>query len=371
MLRSFTQTLINAAERGWVPDPILRVGIRHLLKRRIAKEDQGSAEGNLKKAERLAEKFSRGPIAEQTDKANEQHYEVPATLFELMLGPQRKYSSCCWDESTHSLTDAESLALDVTVQRAEIVDGQRILELGCGWGSLTLSMAKRFPKSTITAISNSASQRDFILAEARSRGLSNLEVITCDMNDFTTDQRFDRAISVEMFEHMKNYRELLHRISHWLCDEGKLFVHIFCHAKFTYEFQDEGEADWMARHFFSGGVMPSESFLRLFDDDLQVTQQWKWNGKHYQHTCEAWLKNMDSRRKRIMPVLESTYGKAEATRWFNRWRMFHLACSELFGFGGGDQWYVSHYLFEKSVKGGASALDGGSAQTNIVKATNV
>ena len=351
MRRVITERLIDWAERGWVPDPLLRLGICHLLQKRLAKEDLGSAEANLIRARLLAQKFSQGPIAELTEKANEQHYEVPAALYELMLGPHRKYSSCCWrkegDRPLVHLADAELRALEVTAERAGLENGQDILELGCGWGSLSLFMADRFPESKITAVSNSASQREFIVSQAKSRGLSNLEVITCDMNDFTTELRFDRVVSVEMFEHMKNYRELLKRISGWLRDDGKLFVHIFCHKELTYEFQDEGESDWMARYFFSGGVMPGESFLRLFDDDLKVAQQWKWNGQNYQYTCEAWLKNMDVRKDEIMPVLEATYGAKDASRWFHRWRMFHLACSELFGFDGGSEWYVSHYLFEQ------------------------
>jgi len=343
-----TERLIDWAERGFVPDVLLRQGIRNLLKKRLAKEDQGSPAANRRRAESLAKNFSCGPIAEQTEKANQQHYEVPAALYELMLGPHRKYSSCFWDQTTENLADAEALALEITVERAELSDGQQVLELGCGWGSLSLFMADRFPNSRFTAISNSASQRKFIVDMAKSRALSNLEVITCDMNDFATDEKFDRVVSVEMFEHMKNYSDLLKRIEGWLKDEGKLFVHIFCHRELTYEFQDEGETDWMARHFFSGGVMPGESFLKIFDEDLKVTDHWKWNGKNYQQTCEAWLRNMDARKSLIMPVLESTYGATDAVRWFNRWRMFHLACSELFGFEGGDQWYVSHYLFEKT-----------------------
>ena len=357
MTQAITERLIDWAERGWVPDPLLRLGIRNLLKKRLAKEDLGSAEANSNSARQLAEQFSQGPIAELTEIANEQHYEVPAALYELMLGPHRKYSSCCWEKSDDrpvvQLSDAELRALEVTIERAGLANGQDVLELGCGWGSLSLFMAARFPDSNITAVSNSASQREYILSQADSRGLSNLQVITCDMNDFATNHQFDRVVSVEMFEHMKNYRELLKRISGWLKDDGKLFVHIFCHKELTYAFQDEGEADWMARYFFSGGVMPGESFLRLFDEDLQVAEQWKWNGRNYQRTCEAWLKNMDVRKGEIMPVLEGTYGTGDATRWFHRWRMFHLAigigsaCSELFGFDGGNEWYVSHYLFEK------------------------
>ena len=331
-----------------MPDALLRFGIRVLLKKRLQKEDRGSDAANDQHAAKLAEQFSRGPIAEQTDKANEQHYEVPANLYKLMLGPHRKYSSCFWPDDGNDLAAAEQAALETTCQRAELADGQEILELGCGWGSLSLFMADRYPNSKIVAVSNSSSQREFITDRATQRGLSNLEVITCDMNDYATERKFDRVVSVEMFEHMKNYRQLLGNISRWLRDDGKLMVHIFCHRKLTYEFQDQGASDWMSRWFFSGGVMPGESFLRRFDDDLTVAQQWKWDGTHYQRTCEAWLQNMDDRKNEIIPVLEATYGAADANRWFHRWRMFHLACSELFGFDNGDEWYVSHYLFEKS-----------------------
>jgi cyclopropane-fatty-acyl-phospholipid synthase len=345
---NITNRLIDWAEQGRLPDSLLRFGVRRLLRKRIAKENRGSQSANETRAAELAAKFSVGPIAEQTEKANQQHYEVPAALYDLMLGPKRKYSACFWDAKTTTLAQAETKALETTCQRAGLSDGQSILELGCGWGSLTLFMAERFPASFITAVSNSNSQRAYINRLAAERGLKNVEVITCDMNDFSTDQRFDSIVSVEMFEHMKNYRLLLNRISQWLNYQGRLFVHIFCHRNLTYEFQDEGTTDWMSRYFFSGGVMPGQNFLARFGNDLRIQEHWTWNGKHYQATCEAWLKNMDENRDAILPVLEATYGTDDAVVWFNRWRMFHIACSELFGFEDGEEWFVSHYLFSKT-----------------------
>ncbi len=232
----------------------------------------------------------------------------------------------------------------------------RILELGCGWGSLTLWMAEKYPAAKITAVSNSRSQRAHILEQAKNRGIDqNLTVVTCDMNDFDTDQQFDRVVSVEMFEHMRNYQQLLNRISRWLVPDGKLFVHIFCHRELVYKFQDEGSTDWMSRYFFSGGIMPNDELLSWFQDDVSLVKRWRWNGAHYQKTCEAWLANMDANREPIMKVLIETYGAQDAKRWFHRWRMFYLACSELFGFHGGNEWYVAHYLFE----------NGGRDHTNL------
>ena len=238
--------------------------------------------------------------------------------------------------------------MEETCRRAEVENGMNILELGCGWGSLTLWMAEKFPDAKITAVSNSSSQREYILERAQELGISssNLRIITCDMNDFATDETFDRVISVEMFEHMRNYRALLKKISAWLVPQGKLFVHIFCHRQFTYEFQDEKKSDWMSRYFFTGGIMPSDALLSRFQDDLTLAKRWRWNGIHYQKTCEAWLKNLDKNRERATQVLAGVYGNEEATRWFNRWRMFYLACSELFGFNSGNEWWVGHYLFE-------------------------
>ncbi|MFK7768478.1 MAG: cyclopropane-fatty-acyl-phospholipid synthase family protein [Mariniblastus sp.] len=341
--------LIDFTERGLVPDALVRAGIRRLLKKRLAKVDLGDDAANETQLRELVAEFSQGPIALVPEKANEQHYEVPAKLFELTLGPRRKYSSCFFAEGVTDLATAEEDALRQTCERARIVDGMKVLELGCGWGSLSLWMAEQYPNCELTVVSNSNSQREFIEARSRELGIDkNLTVVTSDINDFDTDIKFDRAVSVEMFEHVRNHRLLMNRISNWLCPDGKLFVHIFCHRKFTYRFQDEGNDDWMSRYFFSGGVMPGDGLLPSYDDDLTCEKKWCWNGKHYQATCEAWLKNMDANRSEIMPILESTYGQSDAVRWFNRWRMFYLSCSELFGFSQGNEWWVSHYLFEKN-----------------------
>ena len=343
-----TKTLISACELGFVPDFLTRRGIRNLLRKRLENVDKGTVEANEAAAVQLAKDFATGPVALVPEKANEQHYEVPAELYRFMLGPNRKYSSCFWLDNCKNIGDAEEEALRQTCEHAEIEDGHSILELGCGWGSLTLWMAMKYPASRITAVSNSDSQREYIMAMARERGVAErIEIVTCDMNDFETDGSFDRVVSVEMFEHMRNYPELLKRIASWLASDGKLFVHIFCHKSLTYEFIDQGEEDWMSRYFFSGGVMPSADFLGRFNDHMSVEEHWAWNGQHYQKTCDAWLENMDRNKAKILPVLESNYGKSDANRWFNRWRMFHMACSELFGFDLGDEWFVSHYRFSK------------------------
>ena len=342
------ERLIDWMERGYVADVVLRAGIRKLLRKRLSNVDQGSCERNQERLENLIAEFSDGPIAVVPEKANEQHYEVPPELFRLMLGPKRKYSSCVWPEGAADLAAAEDAALQATCERADLEDGQAILELGCGWGSLTLWMAKQFPDAKITAVSNSASQREYILSQAKSDGIDkNLTVITADMNDFAPNGNFDRVVSVEMFEHMRNHQLLMQRISGWLKPAGKLFVHIFCHQCFTYKFTDDSQADWMSRNFFSGGIMPGDDLLGRYQRDLALVRRWRWNGQHYQKTCEAWLANLDKNRSQAIEVLKGTYGEADAFRWFNRWRTFHMACSELFGFNGGQEWWVGHYLFEK------------------------
>lgn len=341
--------VIDWAERGLIPDVLLRAGVRRLLRKRIVNEDLGSAAANRAQLESLLAQFADGPIAPVPEKANDQHYEVPAKVFELMLGTRRKYSCCCWDANTNTLDQAEELALAETCARAEIGDGMRVLELGCGWGSLTLWIAEKYPNVQITAVSNSASQREFILQRAKNQGIEkNLTVMTCDMNDFQIDEKFDRVVSIEMFEHMRNYRKLMNRISDWLTPAGKLFVHIFCHRSLTYEFQDRSASDWMSRYFFSGGIMPSEDMLLEFQEDLQIQQQWKWQGQHYEKTSNAWLANMDANRASLLQALAEAYPPKDVNRWYNRWRMFYIACAELFGYEGGDQWYVAHYLFANS-----------------------
>ena len=342
------QQFIDLAERGYAPDILVRMGIRRLLKKRLASVDLGSPSANQERLNSLVEEFSSGPLALVPEKANEQHYEVPAELFVRTLGTRLKYSGCYWPDESTDLNQAEEIALGKSCEHAELSDGAEILELGCGWGSLSLWMAEHYPNANITSVSNSASQREFILRRAKARGIeANLNVVTCDINNLQCEQKFDRVVSIEMFEHVRNHKELFRRIAGWLKDDGKLFAHIFCHREWTYKFQDQGSSDWMSRYFFSGGIMPGNELFLQYQDDLKLQTQWKWDGTHYQKTCEAWLQNMDQNRAKIMPLLEKTYGKDQAIRWFNRWRMFYLACSELFGFRKGQEWWVSHYLFSK------------------------
>ena len=338
---------VDAAERGWIPDPLIRWQIRKLCSRRAKRADKGDCEAHQESLRDFIRQLRQSPIALVPAKANQQHYEVPAEFFRQILGPHRKYSCCLWTDATNSLSDAESAALAETCLRADLTDGQDILELGCGWGSLTLWMAAHFPNSRMTAVSNSASQRQLILELARQRGLENVTVITADMNAFDPHGRFDRVISVEMFEHMRNYELLLARIAAWLNPGGRLFVHIFSHRDLAYPFECDGDDDWMARHFFTGGIMPSEGLLLHFQRDLYLVDQWRWSGRHYEKTSNAWLINLDSRRADILPILVSVYGQQEAVRWLHRWRVFFLACAELFGYRDGEDWGVSHYLFQR------------------------
>ena len=337
---------LNWVEQGLVPDRVVRLGIRRLLKERLAEIGDGDAEASARTAETFVASLTQSEVALMTEKANEQHYEVPAEFFARVLGPHRKYSCCEWNPGTQTLGDAEAAALATTCRRAGIADGQRILELGCGWGSLTLWMAERYPASQVTALSNSHSQRVFIEAEAARRGLSNVRVITADFNRFATDQSFDRVVSVEMFEHLRNWPEALRRVAGWLAPGGRFFMHVFVHRSTPYAFVDRDASDWMSRHFFSGGMMPSDDLALRFQDDLKLVERWRWNGRHYAKTSEAWLANMDANRTTLWPLFETVYGAAQAATWWMRWRLFFLSCAELFAYEGGECWRVSHYLFE-------------------------
>lgn len=343
---SVTEWGARAAEQGRLPDWIVRRGIRHLCGKRLQQADRRDCEESQAALERFVEMLNSSPIALVPEKANEQHYEVPPAFFEQVLGPHRKYSCCYWTSETRTLEQAEHNALAETCERAELSDGNEILELGCGWGSLTLWMAEKYPNSRVTAVSNSTPQRCEIERLAAARGLGNVRVVTADMNNFDPGQRFDRVVSVEMFEHMRNYRELLKRISTWLKPAGKLFVHIFTHDRLAYPFETEGPDDWMGRYFFSGGIMPADGLFYRFPRDMQVVRHWRWNGRHYARTCNAWLERQDARRDTILPILAEAYGSANAALWFQRWRIFFMACAELFDFAQGEEWGVSHYLFE-------------------------
>jgi cyclopropane-fatty-acyl-phospholipid synthase len=331
-----------------LPDWIIRFGIRKLSEKRL--RDEGKNLSNEERQERFmayVDEISQEPIAINTKEANEQHYELPPRFFELCLGDHLKYSSCVWLPEHKTLTEAEKYTLELTMLRAELKDGQSILELGCGWGSLTLAMAAKFPKAKITAISNSAPQRKFIQARAQERGLKNIEIITKDINKFDTKKKYDRIVSVEMFEHVKNYKLLFGKVRKFLKPQGKLFVHVFTHKDIAYSFVPKGGADFMSRYFFTGGTMPSNHLFLYFAPPLKIEQHWIINGKNYGKTSEAWLKNMDANKKEIMQIFDETYGKENAVKWFSYWRVFYLSVAEFFAMKNGEEWMVNHYLFSK------------------------
>jgi len=328
-----------------IPDSVTRAGIRSLLRERIRLESGSSPEDWKRRKSSFIAAMAQSPLAIHTEAANEQHYEVPTNFYKTVLGHRLKYSSCLWPNGTHDLDAAELAMLDLTVERAGIKNGMDVLELGCGWGSLSLHLAGQFPGSQITAVSNSRTQKEYIDAEAGRRGLSNLTIITEDMNRFAPQGRFDRIVSVEMFEHMRNYALLLQRVAQWLKPDGRLFVHIFVHDRFAYPFETDGNADWMARYFFTGGLMPSFDIFRHFAGDLSIEQEWKVNGRHYEKTLNAWLDRMDAQRTTLFPLFQQTYGKDWKT-WWVYWRIFFMACAELFGYRNGEEWYVGHYLLK-------------------------
>jgi cyclopropane-fatty-acyl-phospholipid synthase len=342
-----TEVAVNWVEQGLVPDRVVRLGIRRLLKARLKEIGAGGAEASARRGADFIAQLREAPLALATDQANQQHYEVPAAFFGEVLGPHRKYSCAWWPEGVHDLPAAEEAALAATCERAGLQDGQDVLELGCGWGSLSLWMAERYPKSRIMAVSNSHSQREFIEARAAGRGLANLGVITCDVNRFATEARFDRVVSVEMFEHLRNWPEAFRRVAGWLRPGGRFFMHVFAHRSTPYPFEARDASDWMSEHFFSGGMMPSDDLALHFQDHLRLVQRWRWDGRHYARTAQAWLARMDAKRAALWPVLEATYGREQAGLWWMRWRLFFMSVAELFDFDEGQQWWVSHCLFER------------------------
>lgn len=333
---------------GICPDFLLRIGIRFLLARKLWLESRGGLLAREERYGRLLEAMENSPLALETDAANVQHYEIPAKFFLRVLGRHLKYSSGYWPEGVHYLDASEEAMLDLTAERAGVRDGQSVLELGCGWGSLTLYLAARFPGARITAVSNSVSQKAFIDEKASEQGLGNIRVITSDINHLELRETFDRVVSVEMFEHVRNYRRLFEKIAGWLCPGGLLFFHIFCHRQFAYFFEKAGKTDWLSRHFFSGGMMPSFDLPLSFLSDFELLGRWEVNGLHYHRTCEAWLRRMDAQRPRIMEIFREVYGPKEARKFTAYWRIFFLACSELFRYRGGSEWFVAHYLFQKA-----------------------
>jgi cyclopropane-fatty-acyl-phospholipid synthase len=333
----------DLAERGWVPEPLVRAGIRRLLRARLASETTRHADHDLAIA-RFVGQMAQSEVAPVPHLANRQHYEVPPEFFEVVLGRHLKYSGCLWEPGTATLDEAEAAMLRLTCERAGIRDGQRILDLGCGWGSFTLYAAARFPAARITAVSNSAPQGAFIRARAAERGLSNVEVLTADVNRFEAPGRFDRVVSVEMFEHVRNWPELLRRIHRWLEADGRLFVHVFAHRRFAYPFEVDGDGDWMARNFFTGGIMPSHDLLSRVGGPLEIEDRWEVPGTHYSRTAEAWLERLDLGRDRAVAALAKAMPRKEAELQAGRWRIFFLACAELFGYADGGEWVVSHNL---------------------------
>ena len=340
---------MGLVEKDVVPDSIVRSGIRFLVSKRVKATSPASAEDYYERLQQYVDDLKARPVAEQQDAANEQHYEVPTEYFTAVLGPHRKYSSCLYPRPGMTLEQAEEEMLELTCARAQLAEGQSILELGCGWGSLSLYMAAKYPSATVTAVSNSKTQKEYIDQQAAARGIRNLTVKTLDVAtaEFKT-AAFDRVVSIEMMEHMKNYKTLLGRIASWLKQGGMCFVHIFVHQKgLPFHYVVESEDDWMTKNFFAGGQTPSADLLLHFQDDLAVTRQWYVNGVHYSKTLEDWLVRHTTSKAKILPLFEETYGKDAALKWYVNWRLFYLACSEFFAWEGGERFGVGHYLLTK------------------------
>ena len=338
--------VMNLVEKGLIPDFLVRSGINKLNQIRLEEISfKSEAEKNSKVLDHV-NILKTSPQAIETQKANEQHYELPPEFFVLTLGERKKYSCCYFPVGNETLDQAELASLNQIIERADLHDGQDILELGCGWGSLSLYLAEKFPNSNITAVSNSKPQRLYIEDQSNKRGFTNLTVITCDINQLDFNKIFDRIVSIEMFEHVRNYQMLFERLNRWLRPEGKLFFHVFCHKNVPYLFEDKNDDDWMTRYFFLGGQMPSKDLFLEFSNKFELLHQWTVNGNHYAKTSELWLLKMDKNKKRILEIFRSTYG-GDFKIWWNRWRVFYLACAEFFAFNHGEEWHVVHYLFLK------------------------
>jgi len=336
--------IYKLVETDFIPETIIRIVVRAMLSQKLKEEQLSTPQKKQERLMQFVEELKLSPIAIETKAANKQHYELPTSFFQLILGPNLKYSCALWNNPQDTLEQAEENMLSLYCKRAEITDGQSILDLGCGWGSMSLYLAKNYPNSKITALSNSSTQREYIENKANQLKLNNLKVITANISEYSTESKYDRIVSIEMFEHMKNYQELLRKLKIWLLPKGKLFVHIFCHKDYAYNY--DSETDWLAEHFFSGGTMPSNDLLLYFQNDFSLSNHWVIDGEHYKKTANAWLANMKKHKKNILSIISSTYGDRETKKWWVYWKLFFIACAETWGYQKGSQWLVSHYLFE-------------------------
>ena len=336
-----TKFLLTIAELGLIPDAFIKIAVRFITTKRLNDPDIYRNKLNI------IQYISEGGIAEKTDDANEQHYEVPPAFFKYALGKNLKYS-CSFFDNTSSLDEAEKSMIELYIKRAEIQEGQKILDLGCGWGSFSLYVAEKYPSVSITAVSNSKDQINFIQNESERRGLLNIKASKMDVNNLDLDKQFDRIVSIEMFEHLRNYKLILNSLNSLLEEDGRLFVHIFCHKELTYFYEIKNSYDWMTKYFFEGGIMPSQDIFQYFGDELEVINQWHVNGNHYAKTCKAWLNNHYKNKDKILDIFKKHYDKPKI--WFNRWRIFFLSCEAFFGLNNGEEYFVSHYLFKKTDK---------------------
>ncbi|HIA54080.1 MAG TPA: class I SAM-dependent methyltransferase [Candidatus Melainabacteria bacterium] len=357
--------IYKALATDLVPEWVIRAGIRNMLAEKLRTEAKATTALQRQCIMDFVQDLKASPIAIHTDAANRQHYEVPARFFQAVLGPRLKYSSALWLANTDDLAQAELNMLEIYCQRADLRDGQTIMELGCGWGSLTLFLAEKYRHSNIVAVSNSHSQKEFIDNEVKLRGLDNVTVVTANIANYDTEREFDRVISIEMFEHLKNYQAMLAKVSRWLRPDGKLFIHIFTHKHFAYHYEDKDGTDWLTRNFFEGGTMPSEDLLLYFQEDVRIVDQWSIPGTHYQKTAEAWLERMKNKRPEVLEIMAETYGSGNAVKWWAFWKLFFLACAELWGYRNGSEWTVSHYLFERQKL--SRNIDRGSSRYHMIE----